>query len=228
MLGCLLYVLNDLKLTFQFLGQPNPLKQTIKSIKVNKSVFLFTVLALLPALVASQISLRPQAGFNTSTLTRDLDEATFNSEVGFQFGLDLQVGERFYFQPGIFWESAKNELKERIDGDRTEFSVSRIRLPLMLGYRLLSDDTDGLLDVRLFTGPNAAFAVSKDLKETALLSKGDFKDAVFGWNVGLGVDLAIFFVDVGYMFGLSEVFEGAASDVRNNLFYANAGLRLGF
>ena len=180
-----------------------------------------------PIFLFSQFSIRPQLGFNSSTLTKDLEDAAFSTEVGFQFGVDVQLGNKFYFQPGIFWESAKNELKERIDGDRSEISVDRIRIPVMLGYRLLSEG-GGLLDVRVFTGPNAAFSVSKNVKETPLLAKDDLKNAVYGWNLGFGADLAIFFVDAGYMFGLSEVFEGMASDVRNNLFYVNAGIRIGF
>ena len=126
------------------------------------------------------------------------------------------------------WESANNVLKQRIEGDDNDFQVNRVRIPVMFGYKFFGEDTDGIVDIRAFTSPNAAFTISKDLKEQSLISKGDFKGAVFGWNLGVGVDIAIVFVDAGYSFGLSEVFEGAASDVRNNLWYVNAGLRLGF
>ncbi len=185
------------------------------------------VFAMTTLVTSAQISIRPQMGFNSSTLTNSLESAVFSDQVGFQFGVDVQMGNKLYLQPGIHWESAKNELKERIDGDVSEISVDRIRIPVMLGYRLLSE-RGGLLDVRIFTGPNAAFAVSKNVKESPLISEGELKNAVYGWNVGFGADLAIVFIDAGYMFGLSEVFDGMASDVRNNLFYVNAGLRIGF
>ncbi len=192
-----------------------------------KQLIVVCTLFLMPGFLMAQISIRPQMGFNASTLTNRIQETAFSTEVGFQFGVDVQLGNKLYLQPGIFWESAKNELKERIDGDRAEIGVDRIRIPVMLGYRLLSE-RGGLIDLRLFTGPNASYAVSKNVKETGLLEKGDLRDAVYGWNVGFGADLAIFFVDAGYMFGLSEVFDGLATDVRNNLFYANAGIRIGF
>jgi len=192
-----------------------------------KQMMGIILILMIPSVILGQLSIRPQIGFNSSTLTKSLDNAVFSDQVGFQFGADVQLGTKWYIQPGIFWESAKNELRERIDGDRTEISVDRIRIPVMLGYHLLSD-RGGLLDVRAFTGPNAAFSVNKNVKETSLLAKDDLKNAVYGWNLGFGVDLAILFVDAGYMFGLSEVFEGMATDVRNNLFYANAGIRIGF
>lgn len=178
-------------------------------------------------LIFAQVSLRPQAGFNSSNLTKDLERAEFSDQLGFQFGVDLQMGNKFYIQPGILWESNKNELKERIDDRTAELTVSRIRIPVMLGYRLISDEAS-TIDARIFTGPNASFTVSKNLDETSLLSKDDFKGAIYGWNMGIGVDIAIFFVDAGYQFGLNEVFEDVASSARNNLAYVNAGLRLGW
>lgn len=198
-----------------------------KSNLMKKISFLFVAFCLTGTLMA-QVSLRPQIGFNSSTLTKDFQNASFGDQLGFQFGLDAQLGRRFYVQPGIMWESLNNELQESINGDNDEFSVNRVRIPIMFGYKVLGPETDGLIDLRLFTGPNASFAISKDLNESSLISKDDFKGAVYGWNVGVGFDLAIVFVDAGYSFGLSEVFEGMASDVRNNLWYVNAGLRIGF
>jgi len=191
---------------------------------------LLLILTLLTAAAPgfAQLSIRPQIGYNSSSLTEDYDNLTFGNDDGFQFGVDVQMGERFYIQPGIHWESASNELRDEVNGDNNSFKVNRIRIPVMFGYKFLGPTTDGIIDVRVFTGPNASFAINKDLKETSLIAKDDFKGAIYGWNVGAGLDIAIFFVDIGYSFGLSEVFDGTASTARNNLFYANAGLRIGF
>ena len=137
-----------------------------------KQLLVISLIAFSPSFLMAQISIRPQLGFNSSTLTNSLETAVFADQVGFQFGADVQLGNKLYIQPGIFWESAKNELKERIDGDITEIGVDRIRIPVLLGYRLLSE-RGGLVDVRVFTGPNAAYAVSKNVKETPLLSGFD-------------------------------------------------------
>jgi len=193
-----------------------------------KNYFLIIVAWFLIHPIHAQVSFRPQAGFNASSLTKDFEGDDFEDKWGFQFGVDLQLGDRLYFQPGIFWESATNELKQEIKDENNKFTVDRIRIPAMVGYKFFGETTDRLLDFRAFTGPNIAFVVDKDLGDDALFQDNDFKNAVWGWNFGMGVDLAFLFVDVGYQFGLSEVFESAASDTRNNLFYANAGLRIGF
>lgn len=196
---------------------------------IMKYLFFVLSFCFIGSITQAQITIRPQLGFNSSTLTNNFDDAaTFGDQLGFQFGLEVQMGRKFYIQPGIFWESANNELRETLDGGNSDFSINRVRVPFMFGYKVLGDDTKGLVDFRLFTGPNASFSVNKDIKETALINRNDFKNAVYGWNFGFGLDIAIAFVDAGYSFGLSEVFEGMASDVRNNLFYVNAGIRLAF
>ncbi len=185
-------------------------------------------LALITSIsLMAQISIRPHLGFNSSSLTAS-SGMEFEDRLGSQFGLDLQLGSRFYVQPGIMWESVTNELRQEFDERSNTFTVNRIRVPLMIGYKLLGSQTSRLIDFRMFTGPNLSFAVSKDLGDDPLFDKDDFRNSVWGWNVGVGLDLAIVFVDAGYTFGLSEVFDSVQPGVRNNLFYANAGLRIGF
>ena len=176
----------------------------------------------------AQFSIRPQIGYNSSIITKRFQDQKFGTEAGFQFGVDFQIGQKFYIQPGILWESANNELRDGINGNNSSFRVNRVRVPLLFGYKLIGPDAGGIVDARIFTGPNASFVVNKDLKQNALINKDDFHDAVYGWNFGAGIDIAIVFVDLGYSFGLSEVFQDAASTSRNNLFYINAGLRIGF
>jgi len=193
-----------------------------------KNILILIIMTCIVASANAQFSIRPQLGYNSSTLTKRFENQNFGTEAGFQFGVDLQIGNQFYIQPGILWESANNQLRDMINGNNNSFQVNRIRVPLMFGYKLIGPQVGGLVDARIFTGPNASFVIDKDLKENSLISKGDFQNAVYGWNIGAGFDVAIFFIDFGYSFGLSEVFEGMASDARNNLFYANVGLRIGF
>lgn len=193
-----------------------------------KNTMALSLLLCMTLTANAQFSIRPQLGYNSSTITKRFKDQTFGNEAGFQFGVDLQIGNKFYVQPGILWESANNELRDMINGNNNSFQVNRVRVPLMFGYKLIGPDAGGLIDARIFTGPNASFVIDKDLKQHSLINKDDFKNAVYGWNIGAGFDIAIFFVDLGYSFGLSEVFDQAASDARNNLFYVNAGLRIGF
>ena len=193
-----------------------------------KYTIMFCFLMTFAVSAIAQFSIRPQIGYNASNLTQNFNDVSFTNANGFQFGVDMQIGSQLYFQPGIMWESANNELKESVDGNNSSFRVNRVRVPIMLGYKFFGPETEGIVDFRLFTGPNASFIVNKDLKQTALISDNDFKNAIYGWNFGAGIDIAIVFVDLGYSFGLSEVFENVDSGPRNNLFYVNGGIRIGF
>jgi hypothetical protein len=174
----------------------------------------------------AQMTLRPYVGLNSSSLTKDIiqDSASFANNVGFQLGADLQIGDKFYVQPGIQLEFLKNKIEPR--GDQSvDFKRSYLRIPVMVGYNF--SGAESAFGFRVFTGPNFGFNMS---------SKTDFgnvedavKNTIFGWNAGLGIDfISILFVDMGYQFGLSEVLESVSDSPRNNLFYANAGLRVRF
>jgi len=177
----------------------------------------------------AQLTIRPQVGVNSSSLSSDDDLIDFNAGTGFQVGVDFQIGNKVYFQPGIQLEFLKNRVEfangtaiEESDYDRTG-----IRIPLMIGFRAV-EDPDSDLNLRLFTGPNALLQLSQDSDEGIFddLDDDDLKDLVFGWNVGAGVDFSILFFDIGYQFGISEIFDDADSAPRNNLFYGNLGLRI--
>ncbi len=176
----------------------------------------------------AQIALRPQAGFNSSILTKDPTDGAFRNKLGAQFGFDVQIGGKVYVEPGILWQSNKNEFEERLDGTRNGFEVQRLYVPLMIGVRLFGDPINEIFDIRFFTGPALSYAVSKNLSDVSLLSKDDFKDAVVGWGAGIGFDASIVFLDVEYTFGISDAIETGNEQSALNLFHANAGIKLVF
>ena len=193
----------------------------------------FLSLALLVSLCQlafAQIELRPQIGYNASSLTKDLDFGSFDTDQGIQFGLDLLIGNRFYVQPGLLWETVNNQFDQGGENGLINFQVNRVRIPLLVGYRFFSPQNTGrYFNLRLFTGPNASFAINKAVNQNSLaFTKDDLQNSVFGWHAGLGLDIAILFIDAGYTFGLSEVFKDLPSGPRNNLFYANGGVRIRF
>lgn len=177
----------------------------------------------------AQFTIRPQVGVNSSSLSSDDDLIDFNAGTGFSVGVDFQIGNKVYFQPGIQLEFLKNrvEIGSGAAIEESDYNRTGIRVPLMVGFRAV-EDADSGLNLRLFTGPNALLQLSQNSDEGIFddLDDEDLKDLVFGWNVGAGVDISIIFFDIGYQFGISEIFNDADSAPRNNLFYGNLGLRL--
>lgn len=198
---------------------------------------LLTIFLFAAGNTFAQLAIRPYGGINASQLSGDLFEgSTSKSGMGYQIGADLEIGNKLYFQPGIQLEGLTNT-KSFDDVSIEDIKITRtyMRIPVMVGYRLLGD-SESDFNLRLFTGPNAAFRINSKAKGALQDVEDDIteslKSAIFGWNLGFGVDLiSIIFVDMGYQIGLSEVFdesERISSGIRNNLFYANAGIRIRF
>jgi hypothetical protein len=117
-----------------------------------------------------------------------------------------------------------------------DFDLKRtyLRIPLMIGYNFTGLESP--MGFRVYTGPNAAFKLSGKVGDNGVVGEVDMVDnlrsVILGWNVGVGIDVFKYvFVDAGYQFGLTEIFEDQEdfnSGIRNNLFYVNAGLRFVF
>ncbi len=200
---------------------------------MKKLLFFLVILLAGQTILLGQFELRPTLGITRSAL-KDFSEVDIKSEVGYTFGVDIMFGSRVYLQSGLHYESNKNKLYPDSGGSST-LKVSKVRIPLLVGYKLFDSNTDHFFNVRANTGPSVSFVTSVDDGESALaIKKDDFNSSVFGWNAGVGVDILVFFVDINYQFGLSDVFEDnhiqgvEGQNSKNNIFYLNAGLRLKF
>lgn len=201
---------------------------------MKKIIFLCVLFLLSSRMVNAQLELRPFVGITSSSLD-NIGDVEFKEKVGFSFGADLMIGKRFYVQPGFHYEGVQNKARNPSADQETDLKVNRVRIPLLVGYKLFNPDTDRIFNIRLFTGPNASFVTNVDDGESQLdIDKEDFKNTVFGWNAGAGLDILIFFVDFGYQFGLSDVFEDLniqgieGANSKNNVFHLNAGVRIRF
>lgn len=190
-------------------------------------------------LTQAQVALRPYAGVNISQLSKALiEDSSWKSRLGYQVGADVQIGEKFFVQPGIQFEAFRNLKRFTLPviGDQeVELTRSYLRIPLMVGYRF--GDFEDTFGFRVFAGPNAAFNISgntDELFDGASLDE-NLETVVFGVGGGIGVDfLSILFLDLGYQAGLTDVFEdidaiaGFNSGAKNHFFYANVGVKISF
>ena len=201
--------------------------------------FIISCLSFLAVIITSnaQLVIRPFGGMNVSTINKNLlDDSKFKSSIGYQLGVDLQIGNKFYLQPGVQFEMIRNVKKIYTnDTVNSNFELQRsyLRIPLMIGYNFAG--VESKYSFRIFTGPNAAIKLSSASKDGDGIVEGNdvndnLKSLIIGWNAGIGADLFnAVFIDAGYMFGLSKIFkkmDGLNSGARNDLFYVNIGVRL--
>jgi hypothetical protein len=201
--------------------------------------FIISCLSFLAVITTSnaQLVIRPYGGMNISSINKSLlDDSKFKSNIGYQIGADLQIGNKFYVQPGVQFEMIRN-IKEVNANDTVnsnfELQRSYLRIPLMIGYNFAG--VESKYSFRIFTGPNAALKLSSKCKDGDGIVEGNdvndnLKSLIIGWNAGIGADLFnAVFIDAGYMFGLSKIFkkmDGLNTGARNDLFYVNIGVRL--
>ncbi len=187
---------------------------------------LFFALLLAGSLQAQQIKVIPRVGLNLSTVTSDVPDIDPDGVgTGFQLGLDLRVGDYknwFFFQPGLHYFNTQVNLNTPGTGS-TRISdgikVNSLKIPINGGLYLTG--TDGLL----------RFSINAGFVPTVVVGVGDsninpdytnFRTFSLGANAGVGIDIAIVTLNVGYEYGLSRVFK--SGDGRLNMITVSLGL----
>lgn len=193
-----------------------------------KKVTILTILCFAFGVTAfaQGISIRPSFGFNATHLTNEGVEWNSTSQrIGYQFGVGLMVGEKFYFEPGIYWNTMSKDLYNvNAPEDVFKNTINSIRVPAVIGYHIIGDE-DGIFDLRVFGGAGCSF-VTGVKNDSDDLTKDDFKSMLFDLNAGIGIDLWIFFIEWHYLHGLTPVFVEGANDAKIQGFYGNLGIRI--
>jgi hypothetical protein len=195
---------------------------------MKKTIFTLLIILGTVAMLQAQFAIKPAVGFNTSHLTTENVKWGAEGRVGYQFGVGVLVGEKLYFEPGIFWNTTSKDVYDKTSADQVNFShsTSFIRIPAVIGYHILGNE-ESLADLRFFAGPAASFITSvKD--DTGELSKDEFKSMIFDITAGVGVDIWIFFVEWNYVFGLTPVFKDGHNNAKDQIFNLNVGARFRF
>lgn len=212
---------------------------------MKKLSLLFFAVALASSTSFGQhFDIRAYGGFNVLQLTSDqgtslIDGVLHSQKVsgrpGAQFGAALTFGSRFYVQPGFQYAILSSEVvnentvsgKELLD----ETTINVISVPLKVGVRLIDPETENLFNVRVFGGFDGSHVVSVDhsTKSDGLgdIDDSDFSNLIVAADFGLGLDIFIFYIDMGYQLGLTPVYTGG-DNAKANAFYSNIGLRLSF
>ena len=195
---------------------------------MKKGILTLLIILGSIAMLQAQFAIKPSVGINTSHLTTEHMKWGTEGRLGYQFGVGVLVGDKFYFEPGIFWNTTSKDVYDKTSEEPVDFShsTSFIRIPAVIGYHILGNE-ESLADLRFFAGPAVSFVTGvKD--DTGELSKDDFKSMIFDINAGVGVDVWIFFLEWNYVFGLTPVFQDGHNDAKDQIFNVNLGARFRF
>ena len=190
-------------------------------------------LALMSSAALSQ-EFRIGAGYNGSNV-RETGEEQWVGRAGYHAGVDLMLGGLWFVRPGAHFQVRNlNYSVAGLDanGDPTGTDVEfrytdrSLRVPVLLGRRLLDPSDDPGVNIYVMGGPTALINLSAELENDEL----DVRTTGTQWFIGAGagLELAFLFVEAGYNVAMSDVFDGAAfrTNPRVNQVMLSAGLRL--
>jgi hypothetical protein len=211
---------------------------------MTKKLTIILVLVTFSFSAFSQVEIKPAIGVDFSHF-KDEGGYGLKGKTGFQVGGSVAFGKKFYFEPGIFWQKTNFEFNNTDGGEAVlkkgsltskTFSAnaegsgetvnsgfSTINIPLFVGFHFLGKE-DSNFGLRVFAGPSAKFVISA--VEEGGITKDDFNNLLWGINAGAGLDFWILFADLGYEWGLKDVFKNATQSTKNNHFTLNLGVRI--
>ncbi len=175
------------------------------------------------------VSLRPSFGVNFTHLTNEgVQWNSTGQRAGFQVGASVLVGDKFYVEPGIFWNTISKDIYDVNNPDPEIFNntINSIRIPVTVGFHLIGEESS-IFDIRIFGGAGGSFVTGVNT-EAPGLAKDDFSPLLLDLHAGAGIDFWILFIEWHYLHGLTPVFNEGANDGRLQGFYSNLGLRLRF
>lgn len=175
-----------------------------------------------------------KAGINSSKITTDNFSATgytyndFKSDAksGFNFGAFARLGTKVYLQPELLYCIKKGQSTSGAANQKLDLKT--IQVPVLLGFKLIDLK---LASIRAFTGPAMSIVMNNSSITYSGVTAGlydtkNFKNNIWDWQLGAGVDVGMITFDVRYAWGLSNL-----SDVNTNttnIGFTNKGNTLSF
>ena len=199
---------------------------------MKKTIFTLAIILSIAIASQAQVDIKPTFGLNSTHLTSDPNNWKSETRIGYQFGVSVLVGDKFYVEPGVYWYTVTKDLVSKTDPEHTtsfKNTINSIRIPVKVGYHIFGSE-ESLADLRIFAGVAGSFVTSVK-NDTDELNKENFNKMLFDVNAGIGVDVWIFFAEIDYVFGLTPVFKndeinGHHNDGKLQAIDFNLGIRI--
>ncbi len=199
---------------------------------MKSHILMTTAMLLISAVSFAQLQFNPQIGVNFTRLTEDpRDVMGIDLEVsgraGLLVGADVRLGGSFYIQPGLFLIGSKTlyRVEDHVVFDQTEVTRYALKLKGLAGLKII----DSAVTIRAMAGPTYDLEVDLKTAKDEIFMDDNFKKGVFSIDAGVGADILFLTAEVGFSFGVTDVFK---KDVLQNRpkyqsIYATVGVVFG-
>jgi hypothetical protein len=205
----------------------------MKKIIISVVVLFFTVSSY------AQFHIGPHIGYTGSNLSIDKDTITNSLKNNFVVGAFARFGKKIYVQPEINWLTQGSVFKYPSWGSfspvEQSIKLSTIQVPVNIGWRIINLK---VTNIRVFGGVAANFIVNTTIETTGgdgdyelLPKEDDFSNIAWQWDVGVGVDVLMFTLDVKYLGGINNIlkdfnYEDGTLTSKSNLFMVTLGWKI--
>ncbi len=197
-----------------------------------KRILLLSGLLFLTTAVFSQFTIGPKIGLNLSTLKTTFPEIKEEMKAGYQLGAFARFGKKIYVQPEVMFSTRGGIIKSETGiNTKTTVDLKTMQVPLMIGYKLINLK---VVNLRIMTGPAMSLVLNKEITVSSgnieeTIEDNNIKDAIWSWQLGAGVDVLMFTLDVRYEWGLNNMYDpegGTSYDMKNNLWNISLGWKI--
>jgi hypothetical protein len=217
---------SDLYLSGLEQKQPPFTMKPIRNLLLPSILFLLELCSLNAQMTDGRPRIGFKAGVNGSNLYDDSKASDKKSRLGITGGVFAQIPlakGRMSLRPELLF-TTKGGAYDFANGNRTDFKINYIELPLSLEYRLLGF-------INLHAGGYAALLATADGTIEGIpdnLAKADFEDFDFGWHAGAGLDFGGLGLHFRLSRGLQKVNASAAADLFGDLKNSSWALTLSY
>jgi hypothetical protein len=162
--------------------------------KVQKSSALICVIAFFVLNIVCIPSSQAQFSIGIKAAANAANYLSFTQRnFGWDAGVFLRLGDRFYFQPEVNYVFKRSTLTEDAGDANTGDVVKQhyVSVPALLGYHFINNEN---FKFHLTLGPRFDFKVADNFKDNPWQSGA----IQWGGQVGLGIDFWRFTLDFGY------------------------------
>lgn len=177
-------------------------------------------------------------GINSQKITTDspningysFSDFKSDAKMGYNIGAFARIGgNKIYLQPELLYSTNKGNTDLLVGSSPSggltpgtynqSLDIKSIQVPLLLGYKLIDLK---LASIRVFTGPAMSVILNNSrinltnsgvVVDPNLYNPKTFKNNVWNWQLGGGVDVGPIVVDVRYEWGLTNVSDGDVTKI---------------
>ncbi len=197
---------------------------------MKKTILLTITVCLISAGIASaqvlpSFSFGAKAGLNYTAFP-SYGTYSNSGKAGYLGGVWARFGGLgFIVQPELYAISKNVDIKDK-DGNVNKAKFTSIDLPVLLGTKIGAFGLGG----RFYGGPVLSFSVNKDQSISSASEKAaelKYKDANYAIQVGGGLDIKDFSVDLRYEAGLNKIAYGNGySNTRVSMFTLSVAYKI--